>query len=153
MNKWKQSKKPYKLRNPQKYLGDLNQLKYKSSWEEEAFKICDNNPYVLEWGYEIIEIMYAVPSNGKMMLKKYLPDLYVVVQTESGDVERRLIEIKPLKQTKRSKSRNPRIKLQEDHVHMINRLKWDAAENWCIGRGIKFSVVTERELFGKQPKN
>jgi hypothetical protein len=155
MRKWKQATKPFPLRNPQKYLGDIRQLKYKSSWEEEAFKVCDNNPYILEWGYEIIDILYVIPSiktMGKLQVKKYKPDLYVVVQNENGTVNKKLIEIKPFKQTKKSRSRNPRIKLQEDYIHGINTLKWNAAVEWCKERNIEFLVVTERELFGNRTR-
>jgi hypothetical protein len=151
---WKQ--KLYTLNHPEKYIGDPKKLIYKSSWEQEAFKICDNNPYVLEWGYEIVPIPYVVPSKqnpAKRQIKQYIPDLYVVSNDGNGNTTKWMIEIKPFKQTRPGRSRNPKNRLYEDYIYTINQLKWAAAEVWCKERGIKFKVTTERELFGNRRKS
>lgn len=151
---WKQGL--YKLKNPHKYLGDPRQLKYKSSWEEEAFRVCDNNPHVLEWAYEFIKIPYLMPSirnpSGNPRAKIYIPDLYVVSSDGNGNVSRKVIEIKPYKQTRKSRSKNPNVSLYENHVHMMNQLKWQAAKAYCDANGIEFLVVTENELFANRRK-
>jgi hypothetical protein len=150
---WKQ--KLYELNNPQKYIGDPRKLVYKSSWEEEAFKVCDNNPNVIEWGYEIVDIPYAVPGKTNpnvKRIKKYFPDLYVVSKTSDNKIRKQMIEIKPDKQTKPGRSRNPKTRLYEEYVFTINQLKWAAAEEWCKARGIEFVVVTEKSLFGNRSK-
>lgn len=153
MGGWKQDK--YTLKHPHKYIGDPKKLIYKSSWEQEAFKVCDNNPNVLEWGYEIVDIPYAVPGRtnpNTKRLKKYIPDLYVVSQNANKEVTKFMFEIKPDKQTKPGKSRNPKTRLYEDYVYNINQLKWAAAKAWCDARGIKFEIVTEKRLFGNRGK-
>ena len=150
---WKQ--KLYELVHPEKYIGDPRKLIYKSSWEQEAFKVCDNNPYVLEWGYEIAPIPYAVPSRENPQvsrIKKYFPDLYIVTQNETGVITKWMIEIKPLKQTQRGRSRNPRTRMYEDYTWTVNQLKWQAAKSWCDLRNIKFEVTTEKELFGNRSR-
>ena len=150
-SKWRQGL--YTLVNPAKYLGDPNRIVFRSSWEQEAFRICDLNPNVLEWGSEILIIPYLIPNfknpSGRPREKRYIPDLYVVTQESNGTVSRKVIEIKPYKQTLRSKSRNPNTKMYEDYTYAINQLKWQAAQSWCDARGIQFIVTTERELFGK----
>lgn len=150
---WKQ--KLYILNHPEKYIGDPRKLIYKSSWEQEAFKVCDNNPHVLEWGYEITSIPYAVPSARNPQIKKikrYFPDLYVVSQDAEGSITKWMIEIKPLKYTKPGRSRNPKTRLYEDHTFVVNQLKWEAAKSWCDQRNIIFKVTTEKDLFGNRGK-
>jgi len=39
----------YTPRNPQKYLGDPEKIRYMSSWEYETHKFFDNNEKVLQW--------------------------------------------------------------------------------------------------------
>ena len=150
---WKQAL--YELKHPEKYIGDPKKLIYKSSWEQEAFKFCDNNPHILEWAYELIPITYTIPSRtnpNKKRIKKYIPDLYVVSNDGEGKVTKWIIEIKPYKQTKPGRSRNPKNRMYEDYVYMTNQLKWAAAKAWCDERDIKFEIVTEKSLFGNRSK-
>ena len=148
---WK--KGHYTVLHPKKYIGDVLDVIYRSSWEQEAFKICDNNPYVLEWGSEIIKIPYFVPTQrGTPRQKIYVPDIYVVTQNAHGDVHRKLIEIKPYKQTQPTRAKKPATRLYEQKTLAINKLKWAAAVEWCSTRNIEFLVTTERELFGNRGK-
>ena len=150
---WKQDK--YELVHPEKYIGDAKKLIYKSSWEQDAFKVCDNNPYVLEWGYEIAPIPYTIPGRTNpqtRVMKKYFPDLYIVTQNAEGGITKWMIEIKPYKQTIPGRSRNPKTRMYEDYTYMVNQLKWQAAGLWCKERNIIFEVTTEKELFGNRSK-
>ena len=143
---WKQNF--YVVKNPEKYLGDVNNVFYRSSWEEEAFKFCDNNPNVLKWASEEIVIPYMCPTaNGGLRPAKYYPDLYMEYRNAAGRVCRELIEIKPRKQTKPSRKKNPKVKMMENAVFMKNQLKWQAADEWCKSRGIKFRILSEKEQF------
>lgn len=147
-NKWKQA--AYTLNNPEKYMGDERKLIYKSSWEERVFQLCDNNPSILKWGYEIIPIKYVKPLVGnKTRISTYWPDLYVEYVNRHGEHIRELVEVKPMKQTKPSKARKAAVRMQENYTHMVNMLKWEAAEGWCAQHGIKFSIATEQSIFGK----
>ena len=35
----------------------------------------------------------------------------------------------------------------------LNAIKWQAAQKWCANNGIKFRVVTEKDLFHNPKKN
>lgn len=148
MTTYKQAK--YTLKNKEKYLGDSSLLVFKSSWEQRAFEFCDNNINVLFWGYEIFEIPYMKPLEKGFRPAKYYPDLYIEYINKSNEVIKELIEIKPNKQTKKSRSRNTIRKLQEDYVYQVNISKWQAAEKWCKARGITFSIATENGIFMKK---
>jgi hypothetical protein len=147
------NKKPlYSLRNPHKYLGDADNIIFRSTWEYNAFKFCDNNPNVIAWGSEEIVIPYLKPvisHSGALSRKlaKYYPDLYVEYVNKKGDLVKELIEIKPKKQTRASKARNYATNFYENMTYMVNTAKWDAAKKWCDINGIKFCLLTENELF------
>lgn len=138
-------------RNPDKYIGDLTNIVYRSSWEEHAFKFLDNNPNVLHWISEPLPIAYLKPVQvgGKWSTKpaNYFPDLFVEYVNREGSVIKELIEIKPLKQTRASRSKKESVRLQENYVHLVNQAKWEAAQAWCDKYGIKFSILTENSLF------
>ena len=36
----------YTLKHPEKYIGDAKKIVYRSLWERQAFKWCENNPKV-----------------------------------------------------------------------------------------------------------
>ena len=44
--------------NPKKYIGDSNNIIYRSMWERRCMKYFDNNPGVLQWSSEEIAIPY-----------------------------------------------------------------------------------------------
>jgi hypothetical protein len=110
----------FEVTNPHKYIGDFSNVIYRSSWEKRAFEFLDKNEYILGWASEPFPIAYMKPvmRNGVLIMKKsrYFPDLYVEFIDANGKERRQLIEIKPLKQTKPSKSRKPTVKLQENYV-------------------------------------
>jgi len=139
----------FQPKNPEKYLGDPNQIFFRSSWEQEAFKFCDNNPYIIKWASEEIAIPYRKPSptTGMLVDSIYLPDLFVVISDEMGEIRRELIEIKPKKQTQKSRARKPLQRANEEYTLMVNRLKWEAAEHWCKQRNIRFRLLTEDDQF------
>jgi TnsA endonuclease N terminal len=138
-------------KNPEKYIGNLEEIKYRSSWEEYAFNFLDGNPNVLHWASEPIAISYRKPImvNGQLSWKpaNYFPDLFVEFINRDGTIVKELIEIKPLKQNKASKSKKESVRLQENYVVMVNNAKCEAAKAWCERYGIKFSILTEKSLF------
>ena len=134
---------------PEKYIGSAPYVQYRSSWEESVLKFCDNNPNVLRWSYEDIEIPYLKPlPNGNLKRAMYIPDVFVEYVNRGGQVVREILEIKPNKQTRRSRSRNVTKKMNENYTYAVNVAKWAAAEKWCNARGIKFKIVTELSIFG-----
>lgn len=139
----------YTPKRPDKYLGDPNNIRYLSSWELEFFKFCENNPNVIKWASEEIPIHYYKPDpvSGNLISSVYYPDVYLVYKDGEGKLRKRLVEIKPHKQTKPSKARKPLKRAQEQYTHIVNQCKWKAAEEWCKQKGIEFHVLTEKDQF------
>lgn len=141
----------YTVKNLHKYLGDASEIIYRSSWEQKFFKFLDENPYIIAWSSETIAIPYMKPymKNGIITYKPatYYPDIYVEFVDQNGNERKQIIEIKPKKQTKKSRSKNTLTKLQENFVYEINMAKWTAAERWCKHNGIEFKIATENSIF------
>lgn len=87
-------------------------------------------------------------QNGNLRMANYIPDAYVEFINRHGDLKKELLEIKPKKQTTRSRSRNVQQKMYDNYVFAVNIAKWEAAERWCQARDIKFRVITEVSIFG-----
>ena len=135
----------YTPRHPEKYIGDLGKIMYRSSWELECFQFLDNNINVYAWASEPFPIPYIKPTDKKP--HKYYPDFYVQYKNKRGDVIREVLEIKPKKQTQPSTSRNRKTRLTEDLTYAINRAKWEAAISWCNKRNLSFRVIGETDMF------
>lgn len=135
----------YIPKNSVKYVGDINQVIFRSSWEEGCMKFFDNNPNILRWSSEPIAIQYIKPTDGK--IHRYFPDFWIEFKGKDGVVFQELLEIKPEKETKVSASRSQKGRLIENMIYAVNVSKWSAATLWCQKHGIKFRIVTEKNLF------
>jgi len=131
----------YRIKNSSKYKGNPTQIIYRSSWERQVFKWCDNHKDVLEWSSEEIIIPYRCKTDNK--LHRYYPDVYI--KTNKGEY---LIEIKPKKETNppRIRSRKTKRYLTEVMTYIKNTSKWDAAREYCTDRGYIFEIWTEETL-------
>ena len=128
----------YTPENPNKYMGNVNNIVYRSMWERRCMKYFDGNASVLKWSSEEIIIPYKSPIDGQW--HRYYPDFWV--KTATGES---VIEIKPKKQTVPPKQ-NPKHKrryLREVKTWGINEAKWKAAEEVCEDRGWKWQIITE----------
>jgi len=146
--KTKGHKKGYFVpRNPHKYIGDLNDIVYRSSWEETYMEFLDNNTKIKRWGSEIISIPYIKPTTGRV--HKYYPDFYVEYVNRAGNLAREVIEVKPLKQIKKPTTRGKSKKTQlfESLTWAINVSKWKSAQLYCDKYGLKFKIMSEKDIF------
>lgn len=136
----------YKPQNLEKYIGDINQIVYRSSWELRSFKWCDSNPNILEWSSEPFPIQYFDYSTNKT--RRYFPDLYLKIRNKNNLIKKYLVEIKPEKQTKPPKPRNKKTKtfLNEMLTYQKNQSKWAQAEEFCRQNNMIFMLLTENEL-------
>ena len=63
-----------------------------------------------------------------------------------------LVEIKPYKQTippikpKQDSNKLKRRYQNELATYAVNLAKWDAARHFCSKKGLKFAIITEKEL-------
>ncbi len=138
----------YHPTNPEKYVGDVNKIVYRSSWELRAFRFFDNNIKVLRWSSEEIKIKYISPLD--QAVHTYYPDCYVEYINPQGEVVKEVVEIKPANQTKiptRSRGKRAKTLLHEQATYVVNQAKWEAAIKWCNERGLTFRVITEHSLF------
>lgn len=141
--KYKQGK--YVVVNPSKYIGDPDKVTFRSSWELRVHKFLDLNPNVLRWSSEEIAIPYVHPVTHDV--RRYFPDYWCEYKNAAGQIIQEVIEVKPLEQTKLSRSKNLNQRLSENIVVAVNMCKWKSAIAYCDARGIKFRVVTENQIF------
>jgi hypothetical protein len=138
-------------KNAYKYLGDVENITFRSSWEKKVFEFLDTNDYIIGWASEPFPIEYMKPvmvgNVWRQKKAKYFPDIYVEYIDKDGHERRELIEIKPDKQTRPSKAKKPTVRMQENYAYSVNMAKWEAAEKFCKSVGIVFKVATEKELF------
>lgn len=136
----------YRVINPKKYKGDIQEITYRSSWELRFMKWCDLNPSVLEWGSETVVIPYKSPVD--LRIHRYFVDFYIKVRNKGGAVTKYLIEIKPEKFTKPPEIPERKTKrfIEEVFQYGINQAKWTAANEFCLDRGLKFLVLTEKDI-------
>lgn len=143
MAKYKQGK--YKLKNPDKYIGDRENVVYRSSWEQKFMIWADKNPNVINWNSEETIFPYISPIDGKQ--HRYFLDFMILVRTRSGELKKYAVEVKPEAQTVPPKqTRNKKRYITECMTYAVNQAKWEAADNICKQNGITFIVLTEKHL-------
>lgn len=135
----------YKPENPKKYLGNPNQIVYRSLWERKLMRYCDTNTKVIKWASEEIAIQYYNPV--KKRPAKYYPDFYMEYVDTEGKKKKVLIEVKPAKETKPPvyKRRTKSVLIAEAMFEQ-NTAKWKAAREFCLDNGWEFRIMTEKEL-------
>ena len=137
----------YKPVNPKKYRGNPTRIIYRSMWEKKFMIFCDHTSSIVEWGSEEIIIPYRSPIDGRV--HRYYPDFYIKILTKSGKYEKYVIEVKPKKQTQKPNEKPKRKTAawkREVLTWIKNRAKWDAAEDFCEDRQMKFKILTEDHL-------
>lgn len=133
-------------KNPQKYVGDANNIIYRSSWECKVMSWLDRNNDVISWASEELIIPYVSPVDKRV--HRYFPDFLVKVKTKDGKIKTMLLEIKPKKQTVPPEPRKRVTKQYVTEVATwgINQAKWKAAEEYCLDRHWEFKIITEDHL-------
>ena len=136
---------------PEKYIGDIHNIIYRSSWEYRFCVYCYTNDSILKWSSEPIAIKYFNPLDKKE--HDYNVDFYIKVLKESGEEQEWIIEIKPERQTQKpiyegamtlAKLKSYNHSMQ---VWITNQAKFKAAKEWAEKRGFRFGVVDEKFLF------
>ena len=132
----------YKPTNPKKYVGNPNQIVYRSLLERRFMRYCDLNPDIEYWASEELPIRYYNPLDKKY--HRYFPDF--IIKTIKND--KFVIEIKPSRQTAKPKTPKKKTKsyMRENFEYIKNQAKWAAAKNYCEDNNMKFKIITEKEL-------
>ena len=132
----------YRPTNPKKYVGNTKQIVYRSLLERRFMRYCDLNKDILYWASEELPVRYYNPLDKKY--HRYFPDF--VVKTVNND--KYMIEIKPSRQVKNPKQQKRKTKsyMRESFEYIKNQAKWQAAKSYCDDNGMKFKLITEKDL-------
>lgn len=131
----------FKMKNPEKYVGNNKPL-YRSSWELAVMQMCDKNPAIQQWASESIKIPYRDPLTGKHTV--YVPDFFVVYVDKNQKQHAEIWEVKPAKQTFiESVGKN----VYDQAQYVRNMAKWQVARQWAKKAGVAFRIITEHDLF------
>lgn len=139
----------YKVKNPEKYVGDVNNVIYRSSYELKFMNFLDGHPNVTKWGSEELIIPYM--WNGEP--HRYFPDFVVEMVSKDGAIKKMLVEIKPWSETQppvAPKKRTQKALLGYENAiitYTKNVAKWQHAKAFAEKNGAQFIVLTEKELF------
>ena len=135
-------------KNRDKYRGNPKKITYRSLWEKTFMKYCDSNPSILEWSSEEIIIPYYSPVDKKY--RRYFPDFFIKSLNRDGSISKKIIEIKPKKQTvppKKPKKKRTKRFLTESKTYLTNCSKWEASKKYCQKRKWIFQILTEDHLY------
>jgi hypothetical protein len=132
----------YKPTNPKKYVGNTNQIVYRSLLERRFMRYCDLNKDILYWASEELPVRYYSPLDKKY--HRYFPDF--IVKTVNND--KYMIEIKPSRQAVKPKPPKKKTKsyMRESFEYIKNQAKWQAAKAYCEDKGMQFKIITEKDL-------
>lgn len=141
----------FKPNNPEKYIGDINKIIYRSSWEFKFLKWCDSNPKILQYASEPTGILYYSPLDQRT--HRYFVDFYIIVQNDDGTTQKWIIEIKPIKYIKKPIAPK-RMTAKSMHNYawaakqfILNTAKFEAANEYAKQHGLKFGIITENFIF------
>jgi len=129
-------------KNPQKYVGDVKGIVYRSLWERNTFRWIDANANIVAWNSEEVVVPYICGTDNKV--HRYFMDLWF----KTSDGKTYIVEIKPKKQTQPPKEpkRKTRRYIKESLTYIKNQSKWEAASEFAANRGWHFQVWTEDTL-------
>jgi len=132
----------FRPKQPDKYLGDVNKIVYRSLWERNAMRWCDENPNIERWNSEEVIVPYVCNTDGRR--HRYFIDLFI--RLKNGQTY--LVEIKPKSQTKPPKqpARKTRVYLESIKTYVKNKSKWEAAAEFAERNNSKFVIWTEDTL-------
>lgn len=129
----------YTIKKPKKYMGDATKVTYRSLWERQAFKWCEERDDVIGWSSEEVIVPYVCPTDKRA--HRYFIDLKI--KFSNGRTV--LVEIKPKKQTTpplRPKRQTKKY-ITEVMTYVKNEAKWKAASKYAKDRGYHFEIWTE----------
>jgi len=137
----------YHPHNPKKYVGDVNNIVYRSSWELRFLKWCDGNDNIIEYASEEFSIPYISPLDNRV--HRYYPDYLIKVKESDGSIKKYVIEVKPKKQTEEPKKRSRVTKsyVNEVKTYALNQAKWKYAKEFCKDNLLEFKIITEDQLW------
>lgn len=141
----------FRPKNPDKYIGDLSKIIYRSAWELKFLMFCDREERVLKYSIEMVTVPYYNPITKRV--NNYTIDFYMELLNEKGEVDKWLIEVKPKKfcfkpePPKRKTERSLHTYKKNLETSFINRAKFTAARGFARDNDMQFGIVTEGFTF------
>lgn len=129
-------------RFPEKYIGNINNIEYRSSWEFHVMRWLDRNNFVKAWVSEEVVLPYICKTDGKT--HRYYMDFYI----EFYDGKKYIIEIKPFAETQApvKKKQKQKTYLNSVFTYAKNVSKWEQARIYAKNKGYIFQIWTEKTL-------
>lgn len=137
----------FRPNHPEKYIGDINDIVYRSSWELKVMRRCDTEKNIVQWSSETMVIPYWSRADNRM--RRYFVDFIIKVREKSGELKTWLVEVKPKSQTMppvHSKGKKKKTILTEEYTWMVNNDKWNAAKAFADKNGMGFMILTEDSI-------
>lgn len=138
----------YTPKNPDKYMGAVDKIIYRSSWELAVMRMLDQHPHVTGWMSEPKIGGHGIPYKNPLTNRHtvYIPDFLVVFQKNGKSVVE-MWEVKPAKEVA-GYGWTSRLSKKDKLAQAVNWVKWQAAASYCAKRSIFFRVLTEDQIFG-----
>lgn len=137
--------KKFRPKFPHKYVGKLEEITARSSWEMKFMDWCDRNPSVVQWNSEGIVIPYYSQADEKH--RRYFVDFIIKIKKDDGTLATMLIEIKPYHECIPPKAaKKTKRYLEQWHTFQVNQDKWKHADEWARKNGCIFRVMDEYDL-------
>jgi hypothetical protein len=147
MNKYSKAKKGmFRPKNPSKYIGDVENIVYRSGLEKRLMLYLDSHSNILRWNSEEVIIPYRDPMSRRP--RRYFPDFLVEMINVKNQKEVILIEVKSSNETRppKGKKRRTRQLIGEERTWAVNQAKWESAKQFCDKQGWKFMIMTEKNI-------
>ena len=121
----------------EKYVGDVNNIIFRSSWELHFAQFLLNSKAINKFSSEEIKIQYYNPV--KKRKARYYMDFWAIINRNDGEHREILVEVKPLDQTQppklktQNRAPTPKQKLNFKNqilTYVVNMAKWGATVNY-----------------------
>lgn len=140
---FKQGRYTIPARYRHKYIGDYNNIFYRSKWEKTFMDYLCQSPNVKRWNSEDLVVKYINQLDGRV--HEYFIDFYVEIDKGNDEVAKYWIECKPYSQTKPPKqASNPKTYNYQLRTYITNMSKWKYAKEAAERNGAQFKILTER---------
>jgi len=140
----------FRPKEPSKYLGNPQNIIYRSWLEYRFMSYLDRHSNVMNWASEELAIPYISPVDNRR--HRYFVDFFIRYKNNKQEIEEKLVEIKSSQQCKAPILKEgahwkQRKRYARDlATWSINKAKWQAAEQYANKQGWSFIVLTEKDL-------
>lgn len=140
-------------KHPEKYIGDISKICYRSGWEFDFLYMCDDNRLICKYSSEKFVVPYINPLDNRK--HDYYIDMYVEMMVSDGSTAKLLLEIKPIDHMtmpdppKRKTVKSVHNYRKRCDMVIVNIAKFKAAKYYAKQFGMMFGVVTRDKISGK----